>query len=134
MDIKPMWSLLTCLALWKYWQFSLSLYLWFICEYSSPEALNKHGLAQHPQSVPLIAIRIVLDRLLISRRGLTTRCSLAMHGWPWILWGRCELKLKTPLIFFSSRPCPSALFSIPLSIFLLPSVGMRCYHSFRLRF
>lgn len=36
-----MWSLLTCLALWKYWQFSLSLYLWFICEYSSPEALNK---------------------------------------------------------------------------------------------
>lgn len=41
MDIKPTWSPLTCLALWKYWQFSLSLYLWFICEYSSPEALNK---------------------------------------------------------------------------------------------
>lgn len=84
----------------------------FICDLSVSIALQrlwiKHGLAQHPQSVPLIAIRIVLDWLLILRRGWTTWCSLAMHGWPWILWARCELKLKIPLIFFS----PSLAFCI----------------------
>ncbi len=104
MDIKPTWSPLTCLIAMKI----LAHFFHFICDVSVSIALQrlwiKHGLAQHPQSVPLITIRIVSDRLLISRWGLTTRRSLAMHGWPWILRGWCELKLKT--LIFSSRSLP----------------------------
>lgn len=105
---------------WLVWCYeNIGNFHWvFICDLSVSIALQrlwiKHGLAQHPQSIPLIAIRIVLDRLLISRRGLTTRRSLAMHGWPWILWGKIEN--SSDLLLLPSLPfCIIFYFSLYLS-------------------
>lgn len=117
-----MWSPLTCLALWKYWQFSLGLYLWFICEYSPPEALNKTWPCSAPTKRS-INRHSDCFRLITYLAPWMDHVALAGHARMALnFMGEMRAKIENSSDLLLACPCPCALCSVSLSLYLSSSL------------